>query len=76
MKIDQYLKDHSLTDDQFAAQVGADRSAVTRWRNGTTIPSPARQVRIFEVTGGLVSPNDFMPAPATLAPAEPSTEAA
>lgn len=60
MKLDTYLRERDLTDEKFAEIVGVDRSAVTRWRNGTTCPETPNQRKIFERTNGEVTPNDFM----------------
>lgn len=69
MKLDAYLRDRDLTDEKFADIIGVDRSAVTRWRNGTVCPEPLNQRKILEVTGGLVTPNDFFDLPRPARPA-------
>lgn len=60
MRLQTYLKLRELTDAQFAAMVGRDRSTVTKWRNGKIWPDGAAMRRIFEATAGAVTPNDFM----------------
>ena len=62
MKLDTYLKEHGLTDGDFAVTVGRDRTTVLRWRRDDARPDwPALQ-RVLEATGGLVTPNDFLPS--------------
>lgn len=62
MTLDDYLKsrkqDDGLTEPAFAVAVGIDQSTVNRLRKGG-IPSKATMERIFEVTGGRVTANDF-----------------
>lgn len=50
-----------MTDADFAALVGCDRSTVTRIRAGQ-FPSSATLRKIQEVTRGAVTPNDLMGA--------------
>jgi transcriptional regulator with XRE-family HTH domain len=64
MKLSDYLSDHQLTDAEFAGQIGRDRTAVTRWRRGTTRPDWDALARILDVTDGAVTANDFAPADA------------
>ena len=59
MKLATYLDEHGISDAEFAASVARDRSTVTRWRNGQTPDAEAMRV-IANVTGGQVTPNDFI----------------
>lgn len=62
MKLDTYLKEHGLSDGDFAAEVGRDRTTVLRWRRDDARPDwPALQ-KVLEATGGKVTPNDFLPS--------------
>ncbi len=60
MKLDQYLTQHDLTDAAFAEKVGRSQSSINRIRRGETRPDWKTMERIVEVTGGDVSPNDFL----------------
>ncbi len=69
MKLSHYLDEKSLNASAFAAVVGVEPSTVTRLLRGERAPSLALAARIREATGGKVTADDFLPAPA-------STEAA
>lgn len=61
MTLTDYLKLRRLKDGEFAALVKRDRTTVSRWRKGETRPDWENLEAIAEATGGLVSPNDFLP---------------
>lgn len=61
MDLETYLSTRGMTDAAFAAQVGLERSVVTRLRNKKATPSMASAARIFDATDGAVTPNDFLP---------------
>ena len=63
MQLAEYLDSRDLTAKAFARSVGVDASMVTRWRNRKTLPGPKNLRAIAEVTGGLVTANDFVAAP-------------
>lgn len=62
MKLDQYLRDNSITEAAFAREVGISQAHVHRLRTGGW-PSMGIAVRIREVTGGQVTADDFVPPP-------------
>lgn len=64
MKLDAYIRENGLTDAAFAEKVDRDRSAVSRWRSGATVPDADSLKKILEATGGAVTPNDFFELPA------------
>jgi transcriptional regulator with XRE-family HTH domain len=43
----------------FADRLGVSVQAVHRYLNGERLPRPDVMVRIAEITGGAVKPNDF-----------------
>ena len=59
MKLSAYLEAKSITDADFAAIVGCDRSTVSRWRNEKTLPAPDQIVAIQRATNGRVKVNDW-----------------
>lgn len=44
---------------RFAAQLGVSRTAVDRYTKHERIPTIANMIKIYRVTKGLVTPNDF-----------------
>ena len=59
MKLPLYLEAKQLTDEQFGAMIGRDRSNVHRLRTGAAKPTFDVIQRVLEVTGGVVAPNDW-----------------
>lgn len=60
MKLENYLTDKKLTQSEFAAMVGVEQSAVSQWLSGLRTPRDAFKKKIFEVTKGAVTANDFV----------------
>lgn len=61
MKLAEYMKASGLEDESFAEMVGDCSShAVKKWRYQERVPRPDQMRRIAEVTGGRVTPNDFV----------------
>ena len=58
MTLTQYLKQHDLTDEAFAAMIDVERSTVSRLR-GSQIPKRDIMHRIVQATNGAVTANDF-----------------
>lgn len=62
MTLRQYLSAHALSQSEFSALVGYHRVTVHHWINGI-VPEAGAMRRIFEVTNGAVTPNDFHALP-------------
>lgn len=62
MRLSDYLAQKGLSDADFAAKIGIDRSNVSRLRRTGQIPSPEVMRAIIKETGGRVTPNDFFEA--------------
>lgn len=62
-KLESYLEANRLTDAEFAALIGKDRSSVSRLRAGETKPTWDTAQRIAAATSGAVTPNDFIDMP-------------
>jgi len=62
-KLGRYLETHGIARSVFAARVGASASAITALCKDPPgyWPSSGVALRIREATGGLVTPNDFLP---------------
>ncbi|MFC3133559.1 helix-turn-helix domain-containing protein [Microbaculum marinum] len=72
MTLQEYLTAHEKKPSAFAAEIGVPASTITRILNGTRSPTLALMLRIREGTGGLVTPNDYLPS----AEPAPTVEAA
>lgn len=70
MKLATYLESEKLTDAAFARSIGVERQAVGRYKAGERFPEKPILLRIYEVTDGKVTANDFADTPAT--PAAPT----
>lgn len=72
MKLAAYRKSKGITQQQFAELVGRSQGTVSSWEGGQMPDGPALR-RIFEVTGGTVTPNDFLDLPGDL-PGDPPAD--
>lgn len=60
MKLATYLEAQKMTDREFAAKIGADRSSITHLRLGSKRPSFDMVTAIHDATGGQVTYQDFV----------------
>lgn len=60
MTLSEFMKSRSLTDARFAELLDCSEGALRKWRYGERTPRSDQMRRIMEVTGGLVTPNDFL----------------
>lgn len=61
MKLAAYMEVAKIGPDQMARLVGnASASGVVKWMREERVPRPEQQRRIYEVTEGAVTPNDFV----------------
>jgi DNA-binding transcriptional regulator YiaG len=60
MKLTKYLEREGLSPEQFAARLGVHRTTITRYLNGTRRPNRRQERLLMQVTGGSVTPMDFM----------------
>lgn len=56
------MTETGTSDDALAAQIGVDRTTVSRIRRGTRLPSADLMRRISDATAGAVMANDFIHA--------------
>jgi len=59
MKLKEYIKSSGLTYAAFANKVGTNKMNVSRWARGVVNPTGDFYHKIYKVTDGLVTPNDF-----------------
>lgn len=62
MTLRQYLALTGMTQQQFASQIGASQSAISRYVVGLRVPRLKHLLRIIEATDGAVTPTDFVSA--------------
>lgn len=60
MRLENYLEKMKLTQEQFAQTIGVKQNAVSQWISGDRSPRPNSMRRIYEVTKGKVTANDFI----------------
>jgi DNA-binding XRE family transcriptional regulator len=60
MKLEEWMREQDVDDDGLAAQLGVDRTTVSRIRRGRQKPSWDLVGRIVTTTGGAVKADDFL----------------
>ena len=60
MKLETYLKDKRIPQNEFARSIDVSPATVNRWIKSNRRPNWVTMERIKEVTGGRVKPNDFL----------------
>lgn len=61
MKLAPYMTAKKISPEEMAALVGeASASGVIKWMREERVPRPEQQRKIFDITGGVVTPNDFI----------------
>jgi transcriptional regulator with XRE-family HTH domain len=65
MRLADWRKEQGYTQQQLADQLGVNQSAVSYWERSLNpyLPQPDAMRRIFALTRGAVSPNDFYDLP-------------
>ena len=59
MKLNEYMREHSLSARNLAAELGVSVTALNRYRNGQRIPERSVMKKIMDLTGGSVTANSF-----------------
>lgn len=59
MKLNDYLRDRDISDEDFASKLGISRQAVWRYRRGRTVPKPCHVALIHKHTRGMVTREDW-----------------
>ena len=60
MTLREWCKEGGYSQAEFANMVGSVQATVSRWAAGEDMPNPVAMKKIYDVTGGKVSPNDFI----------------
>ncbi len=60
MKLEEYLKKHSMTHRELSEKVGVSRVQITRIVNGVQYPSPSLMKRIIQTTNKEVTYEDLI----------------
>ncbi len=60
MTLGEYILTHAPNGADLARKVGVSQAAISRYANRKRVPRPDVMRRIAEVTGGAVTPNDFI----------------
>lgn len=60
MRLSEYLERAGISYTEFARRLGVSRHTVSRYASGERVPRPEIQQAIFRLTGGLVTPSDFV----------------
>lgn len=58
-----FLGKNNLTVSDLASRLGVSYAAAYRYVSGARIPSAEMMTRLYEATGGAVTPNDFYNLP-------------
>lgn len=59
MTLSEFLHQNRTTQTEFAARVGTTTATISRITDGVVVPRRKLLLRIFEATGGQVTPNDI-----------------
>ena len=59
MRLATFLDQKKIPDSEFATDIGITRQAIHRYKTGARFPEPHILNRIYEITDGQVTPNDF-----------------
>lgn len=60
MKLASFLEKSHIGRREFAVALGVSDVTVTRYINGSRIPRPRHMKRIKELSGGVVTADDFL----------------
>jgi hypothetical protein len=63
MKLADHLKRVGKSPEAFAPEINTTGQSVRRWLAGQSVPRPETMRRIFDVTGGAVTADDFYGLP-------------
>lgn len=59
MQLSEFLRLNEVTLTDFAARIGTTTATVSRIADGLVVPRRKLLIRIYEETGGAVTPNDL-----------------
>lgn len=70
MRLTDHLEQSGMTQRQLAEKIGVSERAVRRYCAGHRVPQKDILQKIYQVTGGVVTANDFVDLPETVEAAE------
>jgi len=73
MKLSDWITREGRSHQEVGSRIGKSQAAVSRYAAGKRMPDEETLIKIFEVTGGEVTPNDFVNLP-DLAASDDDTE--
>ena len=59
-KLEAFLATRDLSRDEFATMTATSTVTVYRWLVGDAVPSHDAMRKIYQATGGVVAPNDWV----------------
>lgn len=62
-KLRSWRRSNQLSQAMAAEKLGVARRTWHQWERGAVVPGPEHMVRLVQVTGGAIEPNDFYPLP-------------
>ncbi|MGY4224398.1 transcriptional regulator with XRE-family HTH domain [Bradyrhizobium sp. USDA 4503] len=63
MKLSDWIAREGLSHQEVGDRIGKSQAAVSRYAAGKRMPDEETLIKIFEVTAGEVTPNDFVDLP-------------
>ena len=60
MRLEQWLTETGTTQGKLARELEITQTAISRYISGARIPRAEHMVEIYEITDGVVTPNDFV----------------
>lgn len=60
MELKDFLIVNSMTQAEFAREIGTTQQAVSQWLAGACVPRQPVMAKIYRFTAGQVTPNDFL----------------
>ena len=59
MTLSEWMKKNKMSNCRLARLIGVSHPAVWKWREGLRMPRGDKMNKIFEITNGQVTANDF-----------------
>lgn len=75
MMLAEWMEANEVSDEALAADLGIDRSTVSRVRRAKLLPSSTLIAQLVQRSGGAIDPRTFFRAPYPMAPSEPEAAA-
>lgn len=63
MKLADWRNSKGMTQGELASRLGLIPLSISRYERGDRLPDPAVMIELYQLTGGVVTPNDFYDLP-------------